>query len=196
MSRFERICIECGTTDYLVKKPRSGTCKPCSNKIKGEQQKDKSKTTCPKCNGTKSYKATVCIKCKDQSGENNPMYGKKLDDNHPLILKNKEISENPELHHNYKDGSYLDSRNTKAFTQWSNDVKANYDYVCDCCGYDRKIALKAHHLDGYEKNKDLALELDNGVALCGNCHEEFHKEYGYGSNTKEQYITFKGAYNG
>lgn len=196
MSRFERVCIHCNTKDYLAKKPTTDTCKPCSNKLKGEQQKDKSKTTCPKCNGIKSYKATVCRGCKDQSGENNPMYGKKLDESHPLFKHNQAISLDPTRHHNYKDGEYVDSRNSKAFTKWSNDVKEIFNNKCDACGYDRKIALKAHHLHGYEKNKDLALDVDNGVALCGNCHEEFHKIYGYGDNTKEQYITFKGAYNG
>jgi ribosomal protein L40E len=196
MCKFERVCIECNNTDILVRKPRSNTCKPCSNKLKGALQKDLTKTTCPKCNSSKSYRATVCKECIDQSGENNPMYGKKLADNHPLVLKNKAISEDATLHHNYKHGEYIDNRNSNAFTNWAKEVREVFNNTCDCCGYSRKIALKAHHLYSYEKNKDIALEVENGVSLCANCHEEFHKEYGYGDNTKEQYITFKGVYNG
>lgn len=196
MSEFKRICIECNKIDMLARPPRSDTCKPCANKIKGESQKDTTKTTCPKCNCKKSYKAIVCTKCKDQSGEKNHMYGKKLCDTHPLVLRNKAISDDPTLHPLYKDGSSIDAREGNKFQLWAKSIKELYDNKCDCCGYDREVALKAHHLYAYEKYANKGLELDNGVALCGNCHEEFHKFYGYGDNTKEQYIIFKGVYNG
>lgn len=83
---------------------------------------------------------------------------------------------------------------------WSTDLPeksgATIVRICDCCGYSRKVALKAHHLYAYEAHKDLALDIENGVALCSNCHEEFHKQYGWGENTPEQYVKFKEAYNG
>ena len=62
-------------------------------------------------------------------------------------------------------------------------------------GYGRELALEAHHYNSSEKSQD-NFDLENGVALCSNCHKEFHKTYGYGNNTEKQYLDFKGDYNG
>ena len=51
--------------------------------------------------------------------------------------------------------------------------------------------MNSHHLDGYDWCKERRIDINNGVCLCENCHKEFHKIYGYGNNTKEQYIEFK-----
>lgn len=193
-----RICDCCGEEHKMKRVKYTPICRKCNSGSMSKARADESLTTCPDCGCKISYKSTRCKDCfgKSNSGENNQMYGKKLDPSHPIVIRNKAISENPALHHNYKDGSCIDGRSSNKFRVWSELVKDTYGSKCDCCGYDRKIALKAHHLYAYEANKDLALDVSNGVALCANCHEEFHKQYGWGENTPEQYTKFKEAYNG
>ena len=197
-ANITRICDKCGEEHTMKRAKYIPICRKCNSGEMSKARIDKTLTMCPDCGCKISYKAKRCKYCfgKANSGENNPMYGKKLKDTHPLVIRNKSISENPELHHNYKEGKFVDGRNSSKFKVWSDKVKERFDYKCDCCGYNRVIALKAHHLYSYEANKDIALDVENGVALCGNCHEEFHKENGWGDNTPEQYYKFKEAYNG
>lgn len=197
-SKITRVCDSCMGEHIMSMVKYTPICRKCNSAKMSKDRKDERLTTCIDCGCKISYKGTRCKSCfaKYNSGENNHMFGKKLDDNHPIVIRNKLISEDPTLHPNYKDGNSLDSRNSNKFKEWSEEVKNKYDNTCDCCGYNRRIALKAHHLYSYEANKDIALDVENGVALCANCHEEFHKQYGYGNNTKEQYIIFKEVYNG
>ena len=122
------------------------------------------------------------------------MFGVILPENHPLRERNKQIAENPELHHNWKGGK---GGRTGKQIKWARDVKESYKHICDCCGYIRIFALEAHHYElseaKYWKN---SYDISNGVSLCSNCHKEFHKIYGYGNNTKQQYIKFKENYHG
>ena len=37
---------------------------------------------------------------------------------------------------------------------------------------------------------NLVYDPDNIVTLCKKCHTDFHKEYGFGNNTLEQYNEF------
>ncbi|MFP3467817.1 HNH endonuclease, partial [Leifsonia sp. SIMBA_070] len=66
-------------------------------------------------------------------------------------------------------------------------------YTCDLCGKQGKWGdgLNAHHLNSYDWDKQNRTNIDNGITLCKKCHMDFHKKYGYGKNTKEQYSKFK-----
>ena len=193
-----RICDECEEEHFMKRVKYTPICRKCNSGKMSKDRKDESLTTCPDCGCKISYSSVRCKDCagKANSGENNPMYGRKLPEDHPLVLRNRAISEDPTLHHNYKDGASIDARSGNKFQLWAKAIKELYGNRCDCCGYDRIVALKAHHLYSYEKYATQGLDLDNGVALCANCHEEFHKTYGYGDNTKEQYIEFRKDYNG
>ena len=83
-----------------------------------------------------------------------------------------------------------DRRNNSNFKRWSKKVKEQANYICDCCGK-QGYNLHSHHLNGWNKFKEQRYDLENGVCLCESCHKEFHKLYGKGDNTKEQYIEFK-----
>lgn len=193
-----RTCDDCGEEHSMKRSKYVPVCRKCNSPKMAKDRKDESLTICPDCGTKISYRAKRCKECfgKAHSGDSNSMYGKKLPEGHPIVLRNRMISNDPTLHHNYKDVSSLDGRNSNAFKIWSEQVKEAYSNTCDCCSYSRVVALKAHHLYAYEANRNIALELDNGVALCANCHEEFHKMYGYGNNTKEQYLEYKETYNG
>ena len=62
------------------------------------------------------------------------------------------------------------------------------DYKCVLCGTHNK--LKVHHLNGYNWDKENRVNPENGVTLCENCHNEFHKIYGQGWNTLLQFIEY------
>lgn len=70
---------------------------------------------------------------------------------------------------------------------WRNNVYKRDNYTCQCCGSSKSGTLNAHHLNGYGWDKENRTNVDNGITLCEDCHKDFHKIFGYGGNTKEQY---------
>ena len=57
-------------------------------------------------------------------------------------------------------------------SQWKTKVKERDDYTCraqlSCNG--ETNYLHVHHIKPRSKYPELAVELDNGITLCGNCH--------------------------
>jgi len=72
---------------------------------------------------------------------------------------------------------------------WTEQIKENANYTCSICG--SKDSIVAHHLQSIDIERPetykLRYDIDNGVCLCSDCHIKFHKEYGYGNNTTEQF---------
>ena len=87
-------------------------------------------------------------------------------------------------------------RSNREAKAWRTRVFQRDDYTCQCCGQ-RGAKLNAHHLFDYQHHRELALDTNNGVTLCKECHVEFHKEYGSRvANTPDQFIQFKEARHG
>ena len=106
---------------------------------------------------------------RQQKGENNPRW------NFDLTQEERE------------QGRLVDGYN-----EWTFKVKEKYNFKCDICGeLGNGKNLVSHHLDGYKWCKERRVDLTNGVCLCEHCHNEFHKLYGKGNNTEQQYIEFK-----
>ena len=62
---------------------------------------------------------------------------------------------------------------------WLKSVLKRDDYNCQIC--DAKDRIVAHHIVDYKnpdgsKNKELMLDIDNGLALCSPCHIKLHNE--------------------
>lgn len=94
------------------------------------------------------------------------------------------------LSHDYR----VRFRIIEGYKTWREEVYKRDNYTCQCCGNNKGHNLNAHHLESYNKNKNKRTELENGITLCDKCHKKFHKMFGYGNNTKEQFKQFKDLY--
>ena len=61
-----------------------------------------------------------------------------------------------------------DLRNSPEYNHWKNEVKNRDGSACRRCGFENN--LHVHHIKPFKKYPEFAIELDNGLTLCGNCH--------------------------
>ena len=82
----------------------------------------------------------------------------------------------------------------ESINKWKKDVFQRDNYTCQYCGNrsskGNPVILNAHHLDGYNWCKEKRFDISNGITLCKECHFDFHKIYGNGNNTIEQFIEY------
>ena len=57
---------------------------------------------------------------------------------------------------------------------WSQAVKQR-DGCCQMIGCRETVGLQAHHVRPKGRYPDLALALENGLALCRGCHKTWHR---------------------
>lgn len=93
-----------------------------------------------------------------------------------------------EEHCRYDPNADRTSRRSAEHKFWSKSVYIKYDYHCCICGGNNK--LKAHHLDGWKWCVEKRFDVENGACCCTSCHNKFHREYGSGENTREQFEEF------
>lgn len=110
-------------------------------------------------------------------------------------LKNKLSSQritgklNPNFNHFLTYEERISTRENALNDRWVKDIFKRDKYSCQIC-FEKSHNIHAHHLDGYHWAKDKRLDLKNGITLCVNCHNRFHKTYGLRNNTKEQFLAF------
>jgi len=188
--RWKCVC-DCGTEKivigYNIRNGSSTKCKSCAMKSRIYSDEAKLKMSENHAN----FK-----------GRNNPMFGR-TGEKHPFYGKHhseefrKKMSESqkgekhPNWNPNLTDEERQDKRNYPAYYDWRQSVYERDNYTCQCCGKKGRT-LNTHHLESYAGNKDLRTTLENGITLCKTCHKNFHHQYGYGCNTKEQYLEYKG----
>lgn len=59
---------------------------------------------------------------------------------------------------------------------WRKAVLARDGYACQDCGSDQ--GLEAHHIKPWADYPGLRFDLDNGIALCTECHKATHRTGG------------------
>jgi len=67
----------------------------------------------------------------------------------------------------------------------------NYHCVIDNC---ECTNLNAHHLNSWDTYTNQRYDINNGITLCEKHHKDFHSIYGYGRNTKEQFLEYMKNY--
>lgn len=96
----------------------------------------------------------------------------------------------PNYNPNVSEYDRINRRNYTEYWDFRKNVYKRDDYACKCCGDNRGHNLVAHHILNYHDHKDLRTDIDNGITLCDNCHNEFHKKYGNKANNLEQLLEF------
>lgn len=72
-------------------------------------------------------------------------------------------------------------RDDKGYNTWKRQVLERDNYTCRLCGCtDEETVLNVHHIERYADNKELRVDINNGITLCCNCHKKiFGKEKEY-----------------
>lgn len=107
-------------------------------------------------------------------------YEKNTGESNPFFIDGR-TKENPAI----RDNSLL--------IPWRKNVFLRDNYKCRICGINSNN-LVAHHLNGYNWDLENRFNPENGITLCENHHKSFHDSYGYGNNTKEQFIEFANSF--
>ena len=201
--RVDCKCVDCGLVRESQFAQYRERCAKCSQKIAHEAFK-KERNSCKHCGEkVKDKNATSCWSCHTNPelaprGEASACYkggkpncsgcGKELSNwNSMTEYKNTQCLEcyNKER----ADNSNPMNNKTNLMKRFSLKVRCRDNYTCALCGSHENT--HAHHLDGFDNNPDLREDVDNGITLCECCHVSFHKIYGYGNNTTEQFNEFK-----
>lgn len=99
--------------------------------------------------------------------------------------------------HNYKAHLTLADRDRFRYVVGGKSMidvrKKAFERDSFTCQHCRKVGgdLNAHHLNSWNTHKNQRFDLNNLVTLCIECHSSFHKVFGYGNNTAQQFEEFK-----
>jgi hypothetical protein len=121
--------------------------------------------------GTRSCGCLFLESCRSRSGPNHSLW------RHDLSMEDR----NKYYRRGYK--------NNHEFYGWSRNVFARDNFTCQVC-HSRGGKLSGHHLNGWNWSVEDRFNLDNGVTLCIDCHTLFHRAFGKGDNTKDQFLNF------
>ncbi|MCK5200306.1 MAG: HNH endonuclease [Spirochaetales bacterium] len=112
-------------------------------------------------------------------GKDNHMYGKRGKDS-------------PYWNLNLTNEDRQERRLIPGYKEWVKSVYKLDFWTCRKCGK-KGGNLIAHHIESYNNNQKLRIELSNGVTFCEDCHSDFHHQYGCGNNNRAQLIKFLGG---
>jgi 5-methylcytosine-specific restriction endonuclease McrA len=65
-------------------------------------------------------------------------------------------------------------RNSKKMKKWRKNIFLSDGYICQKC----KVVggkLHAHHIKKFSEYPQLRFDVNNGIALCKECHKKIHK---------------------
>ena len=145
------------------------------DEYKGMNKKMLFRCSCGKTWETTPHRVLIgnhCPMCFSNSmkGENNYFYNKNL--------TNKDRAD---ARYRFRKPEY------KSFVQ---ECLKNDNYTCQISGKKSCGDVVVHHISGFNWDIQNRYNSDNGIVLNKEIHNEFHKLYGKGNNTKEQFKDF------
>lgn len=75
------------------------------------------------------------------------------------------------------------------FDVWSLSVKRRDNFTCQITG-EKSGDIVSHHLNAWAKFSNERYDINNGITIRRDLHDLFHKYYGNGDNTREQFEEF------
>lgn len=120
-------------------------------------------------------------------------------DIHPLLNSKRNIGAD---NARWKDNATLRARDIRRSSEnlkWKKEVVERDNHTCIICGSDKSVV--AHHLKPFmyivnkynlknredAKNNPELYNINNGVTLCKDCHNNFHKTYGIAYFTPDDF---------
>lgn len=191
----KRICVscdQCGRVRYVRKAWYRDLCLSCSTKGSNNPMYDVHRYGKDAPNYKVGNIILICHYCNkdfivNQSRKTAKFCNKKCEGkwhNENFSGKN-----NPNYNFDITDEERLIKRQYPEYKQWRTSIFERDNYTCqECNQYGGN--LNAHHIESYSNNPDLRISLDNGITLCKDCHKDFHHQYGYGNNSRNQFIEF------
>lgn len=182
-------------------------CKQCKKEFKptnGNVRKGRGIYCCPECywislKGKKPSKESLIKRSKALKGIKhsrewvekiaNANRGRKASIETRIKLSIAHLGHTP---WNKKDGKTSPAKkikNSVNYRLWREGVYRRDDWTCQKCKT-RGKKLHSHHIQNFSQYSNLRFVVENGITLCENCHNHFHKKYGFTSNTKEQLEKF------
>jgi len=152
---MKKECIDCGTKIHWNTK----RCSVCRTKYLKSLNK-----FCTDCGKPISRQAKRCSACAN-NGKNNPAY------NENLTEQDRE-----------------DQKYYKGIHKWKTEVRKKFNYTCKKCGkkgHKNSGIIECHHINNFKEYINLRIDVNNGIALCQQCHKEIHKKYGKLTNEKQ-----------
>lgn len=111
------------------------------------------------------------------------------------------IGRSGKRHYNYNENLTREHREGKRLgdgsdnqDKWRRKVFKRDKYTCFITGR-AGGSLRAHHLDGYNWNENGRFDINNGITLTCEIHNDFHRIYKKGNNTKEQFAEYCKIYH-
>jgi hypothetical protein len=175
-------CMKCGgreklTFDYVKNYFKEQGCELLEKKYINNRNKMKYICNCgntSKISFMSFKRGSRCKKCmiEKNSGKNNYNYN-----------------------YNLTDEDRMDRRLIPGYNEWVKNVYKKGNWICKKCKIKKDNNgkyknINAHHIEGYAENKNLRTRVSNGIVLCRNCHNKFHKIYGKKNNNKQQLEEF------
>jgi len=185
---YLNICEECGEECLSVKR-KDSLDKTCSIECSKSEERNpffgKTHSRKQKKKWSKERKGT-------NIGKDNSFYGKKHSEETKEKLRGPREWMRGENHPRWNPSKKI--RERRELEEWRLSIFERDDYTCQNCNI-RGTILAAHHLEAYNRSRHLRTDIDNGITLCQNCHVDFHKMFGFGSNTRKQFLEFVGESN-
>jgi hypothetical protein len=94
-----------------------------------------------------------------------------------------------ENHYNWKGGVTSENKRIRGHLPskiWRESVFKRDNWTCQKCHNRDGKPIHPHHILNFSSSVDLRFSTSNGVTLHKDCHLNFHKEFGFRNNTKEQ----------